>query len=183
MVNFGSFLVHSILFLLLNSVLKVRMVYYPSIIILIIDHWLSLEIGVSLQGGNVSDYHFMAILPNADHLLCFNMNVNPSCFCGEPETLVHLFTSCPLVCDILVWFTMQHKQYDPSEVLTDGNIIFGFSSASRVPLVFFTLLGILQLHGSFAKNVTIQLINLHTNGIVGSITAEDWICVTCDFIT
>ena len=169
-------------------------------IILIIDHWLSLEIGVSLRGGNVSDqalycgslfglfktlhgYHFMVILPNADHLLCFNMNVNPSCFCGEPETLVHLFTSCPLVCDILVWFTMQHKQYDPSEVLTDGNIIFGFSSASRVPLVFFTLLGILQLHGSFAKNVTIQLINLHTNGIVGSITAEDWIRVTCDFIT
>ena len=34
------------------------------------------------------------ILPTADRLIRFKMNVDPLCFCGQPESLVHLFTSC-----------------------------------------------------------------------------------------
>ncbi|CAB4031992.1 Hypothetical predicted protein, partial [Paramuricea clavata] len=80
------------------------------------------------------------------------MNVNPTCFCGQPETLVHLFTSCPLVRDLLVWFTLQLNRYDPLVILTDGDILFGFSSASRIPLVFSALLGILRHQVWLARN-------------------------------
>ena len=43
---------------------------------------------------------FHGILPTADRLVRFKMNVNPSCFCGQPETFIHLFTTCLLARDI-----------------------------------------------------------------------------------
>ena len=35
---------------------------------------------------------FHGILPTADRLVRFGMKVNPACFCGETESLLHLFT-------------------------------------------------------------------------------------------
>ena len=38
---------------------------------------------------------FHGILPTADRLVRFGMRVDPLCFCGAQENLLHLFTSCP----------------------------------------------------------------------------------------
>ena len=160
---------------------------------------------------------FHGILPTADRLVRFKMNVNPSCFCGQPETLIHLFTTCPLARDVFTWFNSQLRKYSPSVNLTNGDILFGFSSASRVPVVFSALLGVLRHHLWLSRNnhrfenippcahdtlrkakstfrflVRLQKRNLPTdqfsrewllNGIIGSITTQDWVRFTRDFVT
>ena len=95
---------------------------------------------------------FHGILPTADRLVRFGMNVNPACFCREPESLVHLFTSCPFASEVLQWFTIQLHKYHPTAALTTGHILFGFDSASGVPIVFTALLGILCHHVWLARN-------------------------------
>ena len=64
------------------------------------------------------------ILPTADRLLRFGMSVNPLCHCGRPESLIHLFSECPLAGSILAWYISLFAQFDqtfavtrPSEVL------------------------------------------------------------------
>ena len=54
---------------------------------------------------------FHGILPTADRLVRFKMNVDPACFCGQPETLIHLFVSCPLAQGVLQWFSAQLHLY------------------------------------------------------------------------
>ena len=95
---------------------------------------------------------FHGILPTADRLVRFGMNVNPACFCGEPETLLHLFTSCPFASEVFQWFTIQLRKYHPTAALTTGQILFGFESAFGVPIVFTALLGILRHHVWLARN-------------------------------
>ena len=95
---------------------------------------------------------FHGILPTADRLVRFGMNVSPACFWGEPETLVHLFTSCPFASEVFQWFTIQLRKHHPTAALTTGRILFGFESASGVPIVFTALLGILRHHVWLARN-------------------------------
>ena len=47
---------------------------------------------------------------------------------------------------------MQFRKWKPAGVLTDVEILFGFSTTSRVPLVFTTLLGVLRHHIWLARN-------------------------------
>jgi len=89
---------------------------------------------------------FHGILPTADRLVRFGMNVDPACFCGELESLVHLFTSCTFASAVFQWFTNQLRKYHPTAALTTGQILFGFDSASGVPIVFTALLRILRHH-------------------------------------
>ena len=95
---------------------------------------------------------FHGILPTADRLVRFSINVSPASFCGEPETFVHLFTSCPFASEVFQWFTIQLHQHHPTAALTSGQILFGFESASGVPIVFTALLGILRHHVWLARN-------------------------------
>ena len=68
---------------------------------------------------------FHGILPTADRLVRFGMKVSPLCFCGEPETLLHMFTSCPFALDIFEWFTLQFRKHQPASALTTAQILFG----------------------------------------------------------
>ena len=95
---------------------------------------------------------FHGILPTADRLVRFGMKVSPLCFCGEPETLLHLFTSCPLALDVLQWFTTKLNKHHPVSALTTAQILFRFVCASGVPVVFTALLGIVRHHIWLARN-------------------------------
>lgn len=46
---------------------------------------------------------FHGVLPTADRLVRFGMAVDPVCFCGQPETLLHLFADCPFSACIMQW--------------------------------------------------------------------------------
>ena len=95
---------------------------------------------------------FHGILPTADRLVRFGMNVNPLWFCGQPENLLHLFILCPFATEILNWFLVQFRKWKPAGVHTDTEILFGFSTTSRVPLVFTALLGVLRHRIWLARN-------------------------------
>jgi hypothetical protein len=88
---------------------------------------------------------FHGILPTSDRLVRFGMNVNPDCFCGLPEDLLHLFARCQVARDVLDWFVLRVQASCPSVTsLSLSDILFGFSSASPVPVVYNALLGILR---------------------------------------
>ena len=95
---------------------------------------------------------FHGILPTADRLARFGMHVDPACFCGEPESLTHLFSSCPFASEVLQWFTVQLRKHHPTAALTTGKILFGFDPASGVPIVSTALLGILRHPVWLARN-------------------------------
>jgi hypothetical protein len=80
------------------------------------------------------------------------MNVDPSCFCGQPESLVHLFTSCTLATEVLSWFILQLRKHNPAAVLSDAQILFGFNSQPPTPIAFTALLGVLRHHIWLARN-------------------------------
>ena len=95
---------------------------------------------------------FHGILPTADRLVRFGMKVNPLCFCGEPENLLHLFTSCPFALDVFEWFRNQLCKHQHALAFTTGQILFGFQSACNYPIMFTALLGILRHHVWLARN-------------------------------
>ena len=95
---------------------------------------------------------FHGILPTADRLVGFGMKVSPLCSCGEPETLLHLFTTCPFALEVFEWFTIQLRKNHQVSALTTANILLGFESASGIPVVFTALLGILRHHVWLARN-------------------------------
>ena len=101
---------------------------------------------------NTASLTFHWILPTADRLVRFGMNVNPACFCGEPESLIHLFTSCLFALEVFQWFLIQLREHHPTAALTPGQILFGFESASGLHIVFMALLSILCHHVWLARN-------------------------------
>ena len=86
---------------------------------------------------------FHRILPTADRLLQFGMNVNPTCFAVSPR---RWFICLHLAWEVFQWFTIQLRKHHPMAALTTSRILFGFESASGVPIVFTALLGILRHH-------------------------------------
>ena len=161
---------------------------------------------------------FHGILPTADRLVRFGMQVSPACFCGSPEDLLHLFTTCHFAQLIFDWFVVQLHRFHPARnSISVSEILFGFSVDSQLPVVFSALLGILRHHIWLARNayrfehvppdatVTLRnakstfrfLVRMHkrhsprerfnqdwlADGFIGSLTEEDWIRFTRDFIT
>ena len=113
--------------------------------------WLSLRLWRFVRSVQDTAWlSFHGILPTADRLVRFGMKVNPACFCGETESLLHLFTLCPFVLDIFNWFKVQYHKYDPAATLTAAQILFGLPS--NVPIVFTALLGVLRHHVWLARN-------------------------------
>lgn len=87
---------------------------------------------------------FHGILPTADRLLRFKMKVSPLCHCGQNETMVHLFTSCPFAHLIWRWFHTLLALYNPHVTVSPADLLFGFSQSSGVPVAFSALLGVLR---------------------------------------
>lgn len=162
---------------------------------------------------------FHGILPTADRLARFQMRVDLFCFCGQTETLLHLFTDCPFAKAILDWFLLSFRLFDSKKVsLSLTEILFGFTGTSQrhVPVVFTALMGVIRHHIWLARNrrrfdcllptvedtlhnikstfcflVRIQkrhcsrshfLKDWLAGGIVGSLTKEDWITYSNQFI-
>lgn len=85
------------------------------------------------------------VLPTADRLLGFGMNVDPLCDCGQNETLLHLFVTCPFAKHILTWYRSILQQYRPQlPPVTTGEILVGYASDVRLPPVFSCLLGVIR---------------------------------------
>lgn len=85
---------------------------------------------------SVADTNFFIFhgrLPEADWLLCFGMAVEPNCFCGEPETAIHLFTQCPVALDVWAWLTPLFISLDVAHPLLIFQLLFGFPKASQIP--------------------------------------------------
>ena len=57
---------------------------------------------------------FHGIPSTSDRLVRFGMHVNPSCFCGLPEDLLHLLTSCRFAREVLAWFLSRVQEARPS---------------------------------------------------------------------
>ena len=108
--------------------------------------WSSLDLWRFVRSvQDTSWLSFHGILPTADRLIRFGMKVQPSCFCGAPESLVHLFVSCPFAVSVWDWFLPQFRKLEPTKVsLSTSEILFGFSADPDVPVVFTALLGILR---------------------------------------
>jgi hypothetical protein len=117
------------------------------------EAWISLRLWRFVRSiQDTSSLSFHGILPTADRLVRFGMNVNPLCFCGQPETLLHLFTICPFGTAIIDWLLVLLRRSKPTAVFNDAEILFGFTATSRVPVVFTALLGILRHHIWLARN-------------------------------
>jgi hypothetical protein len=145
------------------------------------------------------------------------MNVNPACFCGQPESLCHLFVFCPFASEVWSWFVAQLRKCHPGAILSSSQILFGFDPTSHIPIVFTALLGVFRHHIWLARNshrfenippdvpTTLKkakstfrfLVRMHkrhhppdrfvvdwlADGVIGSLSEQDWIRFTRDFIT
>ena len=79
--------------------------------------WSSLDLWRFVRSvQDTSWLSFHGILPTADKLVRFGMKIQPSCFCGAPESLVHLFVSCPFAVSVWDWFLPQFRKFEPTKV-------------------------------------------------------------------
>ena len=65
------------------------------------------------------------------------MQVGPACFCGLPEDLLNLFTTCHFAQVIFDWFLVQLHRFRPSRnFISASEILFGFLVDSSLPVVY-----------------------------------------------
>ena len=73
------------------------------------------------------------------------MAVDPSCHCGQAESLLHLFTWCPIAKRLLAWYQSLLRHAVPQAVCpTSSQILVGYGSSVKLPPMFPCLLGISQ---------------------------------------
>ena len=93
------------------------------------------------------------ILPTADRLRRFGMNVSPVCHCGQVETLVHLFVDCSFAKQFFSWYSLVHRRHTPAAgSLSPVEVLVGYGRSVKIPPVFPCLLGILCHHIWKARN-------------------------------
>ena len=97
---------------------------------------------------SVFDTNFLiahASLPTKDRLIHFRMNVSPSCHCGIPETLIHLFTECAFAKRLILWFLSLVQRFNRSIlVISPTELLLGFARSRQLPIAFNALLGIVR---------------------------------------
>ena len=94
-----------------------------------------------------------AILPTADRLIRFGMSVNPSCHCGQAESLVHLFVDCPLASRVFAWYLSLVRRFAPTTgPLSTSQILCGYGPIVKLPPVLPCLLGIIRHRIWVARN-------------------------------
>ena len=87
---------------------------------------------------------FHGVLPTKDRLIKFKMNVDPLCFCRQPESLLRLFIQCSFSISVLEWFLSIFRLYDRSKVnLLPNEVLFGFSD-NKIPSIFSAILGVIR---------------------------------------
>ena len=115
-------------------------VHWPSV-------WNSLRLWRHIRSvADTNYYNFHGRLATADRLLTFGMKVDEKCFCGEPETALHLFCHCPVATTIWDWLTPLLMSLALTTPLTISTILFGFSEAKKTPAAVNALLGIFRHH-------------------------------------
>ena len=93
------------------------------------------------------------ILPTADRLTRFGITVDSSCHCGQPESLVHLFTQCPLEKRLIAWYQVLVRRVLPTlSRPTPSQILVGYNKSVKIPPVFPCLLGIIRHQIWVARN-------------------------------
>jgi hypothetical protein len=93
------------------------------------------------------------ILPTADRLFRFGMAVDPSCHCGQAESLLHLFTQCPTAKRLLAWYQSLVRRIAPQAVRpTPSQVLVGYGSSVKLPPVFPCLLGVIRHQIWVARN-------------------------------
>ena len=85
------------------------------------------------------------VLPTADRLLRFNINVDPLCHCGQPESLLHLFVECPFAKRLVAWYQqLVHRTLPQLGRPSTLQILVGYKQSVRIPPAFPCLLGIIR---------------------------------------
>ena len=85
------------------------------------------------------------IFPTADRLTRFGMTVDSSCHCGQPESLVHLFTQCPLAKRLIAWYqVLVCRVLSTLPRPTPSQILVGYDKSVKITPVFPCLLGIIR---------------------------------------
>ena len=93
------------------------------------------------------------ILPTADRLARFGMSVDPACHCGAVETLLHLFTRCPVALRVFAWYqSIVHRAIPTSVRPSPSQLLVGYDRSVRIPPVFPCLLGIIRIGLWIARN-------------------------------
>ena len=93
------------------------------------------------------------ILPTADRLIRFGMNVHPQCHCGNMETLHHLFVDCPFAVRVFSWYSNLLYHCVPSAASpTPQQILLGYNRDHGILPVMQCLLGIARHHLWKARN-------------------------------
>lgn len=115
-------------------------VHWPSV-------WHSLFLWRFIRSvADTNFYIFHGRLPTADRLVRFGMAVDPNCFCGEPESALHLFTQCPVASDVWTWLAPLFIPLNIHLPLSISQLLFGFPEASQTPPIVNAILGILRHH-------------------------------------
>ena len=93
------------------------------------------------------------VLPTADRLIRFGVRIHPSCHCGQPESLVHLFVECPVAKRLLAWYQSLVRSAVPRLARpTPSQILLGYGKSVTIPPVFPCLLGIIRHRLWIAQN-------------------------------
>lgn len=100
---------------------------------------------------------FHGIIPPADHLVRFGMQVDLWCCCGLPEDLIHLFSACQFAQACLEWFLPLLRRFKPSlSRLSTSEILFGFPKDSGILVAFSALLSDLRHQVWLVRNASIS---------------------------
>ena len=77
------------------------------------------------------------VLPTADRLTRYGMNVSKFCFCGSLETTVHLLFQSPIATRVWFWFSsLAHEFRRDFPLLTTMIVHFGYPRTDAVPKGF-----------------------------------------------
>ena len=84
------------------------------------------------------------VLLTADCLLRFGMSVDSTCHCGAVESLVHLFTQCPVAHRVFAWYqSIVHRAIPSSVRPSPSQLLVGYDRSCAFPPVFPCLLCII----------------------------------------
>ena len=87
------------------------------------------------------------VIPTADRLIHFQMNVSPLCFSQELESLEHLFHSCTTTSQVLMWYSnLLSSHLHNAPLVSIKHVLVGFERALAVPAGFQVLLHIVKHH-------------------------------------
>ena len=115
--------------------------------------WRNLQLWrYTLEGCDTNWKIAHGILPTADQLQRFNVNIDPSCHCGQRESLMHLLV-CPLAKRLFDWYqVLVQRAFPQQHRLTASEIMVGYDSSVILPPVFPCLLGLIHHRIWVARN-------------------------------